>query len=149
MTATTPLITGTTLAVLPWPDPEDPAWGHDPRDTYVERFWLGILGPSTVWLLRRFADGFDHWPSGYEIDLLETAAALGLAPSTSRNSPLGRTLQRCCTFDLASPHRWGLSVRRRLPSLSAHHLQRLPTSLQSAHHDWRTERRTPATSSGG
>jgi hypothetical protein len=138
--AATLALPASTLAVLPWPEPEDLTWGHDPRDPYVERFWLGILGPSTVWLLRRFADGFDHWPSGFEIDLLETAAALGLAPSTARNSPLGRTLQRCCTFDLATPHRWGLSVRRRLPSLAPRHLQRLPASLQAAHRTWMAER---------
>jgi hypothetical protein len=143
---TAPLdLPSTTLAILPWPDPEQTTWGHDPRDAYVERFWLGILGPSTVWLLRRFADGFDHWPTGYEIDLLETAAALGLAPSTARHSPLGRTLHRCCTFDLAAPHRWGLCVRRRIPTLAAHHLQRLPSSLQTAHRDWMAAPVAPVT----
>jgi hypothetical protein len=30
--------------------------GFDPRSSYVED-WLGILGPSTTWLLRRLAAG--------------------------------------------------------------------------------------------
>ncbi|MDQ6911186.1 MAG: hypothetical protein M3Z84_10475, partial [Actinomycetota bacterium] len=36
-----------TLAIRPWPDGVIDALGHDPRSQYVERFWLGILGPST------------------------------------------------------------------------------------------------------
>jgi hypothetical protein len=38
----------TILPVRPWPDPVIDALGHDPRSAYVERFWLGILGPSTT-----------------------------------------------------------------------------------------------------
>ena len=33
------------LFVAPWPDPVIDQVGHDPRSVYVERFWLGILGP--------------------------------------------------------------------------------------------------------
>ena len=39
-----------TLAIRPWPDPVIDAVGHDPRSSYVEHFWLGVLGPSTTWL---------------------------------------------------------------------------------------------------
>ena len=45
------------VAVEAWPDPVVDELGHDPRSTYVERFWLPVLGPSTVWFLRRVADG--------------------------------------------------------------------------------------------
>ena len=34
--------------VEPWPDPVIDELGHDPRSAYVERFWLPVLGPSTV-----------------------------------------------------------------------------------------------------
>src|SRR5690349_17318456 len=64
------------LIVLPWPDPVVDAVGHDPRSPYVEHFWLGILGPSTTWLLRRMAAQFDTQPDGFELDLHETAGAL-------------------------------------------------------------------------
>ena len=42
-----------TLPIRPWPDPLIEALGFDPRSAYVEQYWLGILGPSTTWLLRR------------------------------------------------------------------------------------------------
>ena len=41
----------------PWPDDVIDALGFDPRSPYVERFWLGVIGPSTTWLLRRIAAG--------------------------------------------------------------------------------------------
>jgi len=34
------------LRVEAWTDPVVDRVGHDPRSTYVERFWLGVLGPS-------------------------------------------------------------------------------------------------------
>ena len=33
------------LTVQPWPDPVIDAVGHEVRSPYVERFWLGLLGP--------------------------------------------------------------------------------------------------------
>ena len=45
----------TTLRVTRWHDPIVDERGYEPRSGYVERFWLGILGPSTTLLLRRFA----------------------------------------------------------------------------------------------
>ena len=35
-----------TLFVVPWGDPVIDTVGYDPRAVYVERFWLGILGPT-------------------------------------------------------------------------------------------------------
>src|ERR671933_2368459 len=67
-----------TLPVRPWPDGVIDALGHDPRSVYVERFWLGILGPSTTWLLRRLAAGLEAEPAGFSLSLPDTAQALGL-----------------------------------------------------------------------
>ncbi len=36
------------LTVEAWPDPVIDQLGHDPRSAYVERFWLGVLGPSRI-----------------------------------------------------------------------------------------------------
>ena len=108
----------TTLIILPWPDPVVDPVGYDPRSPYVEQFWLGVLGPTTVWLLRRLASGFDAYPDGFEIDIVETAAALGLAATASRNGPFARTVSRCVQFGMAHESGWGLAVRRRLPPLS-------------------------------
>ena len=46
--ATPPASPPATLMIRPWPDGVIDALGHDPRSTYVEQFWLGILGPATV-----------------------------------------------------------------------------------------------------
>jgi hypothetical protein len=122
--------------VLPWNDPLVEAVGHDPRSAYVELFWLGILGPSTTWLLRRLAAGFEVYPDGFQLDLEETAKALGLAAAGGRHSPFARALQRSVQFGMAQPHTGGLLVRRMLPPLSHRHAARLPEAVQRAHDAW-------------
>jgi hypothetical protein len=124
-----------TVVLRPLVDPTVDATGFDPRSSYVEHFWLGILGPSSVWLLRRVALGFDTWPDGFELDVHETADALGLAAG-HRNSTFTRTVQRIVQFGMARLGDDGLYVRRRLPPLSPRHLNRLPASLRDAHRAW-------------
>ena len=41
------------IRVTPWHDPVVEAVGYDPRSPYVERFWLALLGPSTMRLFTR------------------------------------------------------------------------------------------------
>ena len=125
-----------TIVVLPWNDPVVDPLGFDPRSVYVEQFWLGILGPSSVWMLRRVAAGFDVWPDGFELDLVETATCLGLASTGGRHSPFSRTLQRLISFGMAQPASFGLAVRRKLPPLTQRQLTRLPESVRVAHHEW-------------
>ena len=45
-----------TIRVERWTDPVVDRRGHDPRSLYVERFWLGAIGPSATWIMRRLAD---------------------------------------------------------------------------------------------
>jgi hypothetical protein len=126
-----------TLDIVPWRDPVFEATGHDPRSAYVERFWLGILGPSVTWLLRRFARGLEEHPSGFRINLADTGRALGLGESISRNSTTQRTITRACQFGLAQrqgPDR--LAVRTHVPELTRRQLSRLPESVQAAHAAW-------------
>lgn len=127
----------TTLEIHPWPDAVIDAVGHDPRSSYVETFWLGILGPSTTWLLRRFARGFEASPAGFTLPLDDTARALGLATSASRHSAFTRALTRCVQFDLAQQRGDDvLAVRRKVPPLNRRQVIRLPDDLQRAHKDW-------------
>ena len=93
-----------TLSVEIWADPVIDQLGHDPRSAYVERFWLPIPGPSSVWLLRRIADGLDHNPEGFDLDLVATAQSLGVGMRGGRNAPLLRTVERCCRFGAARMH---------------------------------------------
>lgn len=88
------------VGVLPWIDPEVDAIGHDPRSLYVERFWLGILGPSATWLLRRVAGRFDESPNGFSLSLPETARALGLSETGGRHSPFMRAFTRLVQFHM-------------------------------------------------
>jgi hypothetical protein len=129
-----------TLTVTPLVDDVIDALGHDPRSHYVETYWLGTLGPSTTWLLRRLVAGFDTEPEGYELSLSATATALGLGSKGGRHSPFVRALSRCVQFDMAQPHGdTGLAVRRKIPPLNRRQVQRLPPALQESHARWQQE----------
>lgn len=125
-----------TLIVRPWFDPVVDDDGHDPRSRYVETFWLGVLGPTATWLVRRLVAGFDRSPDGYELDLVVTADAMGLSYVAGRSSPFARALQRCTMFGAAHVVPGGLAVRRRLPDVAHRHLRRMPEELQAAHAEW-------------
>lgn len=121
------------LRLEAWPDPVIDELGHDPRSDYVERFWLPVLGPSTVFLLRHLARRLEQEPAGTELCLDELAAALGLGARPGRNSPFSRTLARAVDFEMARLHPGCLYVRRALPTLAHRHLARLPDSLRAEH----------------
>src|SRR5271156_547750 len=131
------------LTVRPWPDELIDSLGFDPRSPYVERFWLGVLGPSAAWLLRRIAAAYDAAPDGFELSLGETARALGLGDRGGRNSPFLRTVNRMIQFELAQvtgPTGAGeLAVRRRLPPLSRRQIVRLSPDIQAAHERWQSD----------
>ncbi|MDQ3176623.1 MAG: hypothetical protein M3Q72_03630 [Actinomycetota bacterium] len=113
--------------------------GHDPRSDYVELFWLGILGPSPTWLVRRVVMRFAQDPNGFEVDCAEMAAELGLAAGKGWASTFGRAIQRCVMFGIAAPLEHGVvgwSFRRRLPTVAARHVARLPERIAAMHADW-------------
>lgn len=125
------------LHIEPWPDPVVDRVGHDPRSAYVERFWLGVLGPSTTLLMRRLATELDRRPAGFDLDLAETSRALGLGGNGGRHSAFMRALDRTTTFRLARRSgRHGLQVRRHLPPLTRGQLKKLPATIQDAHDEW-------------
>jgi hypothetical protein len=124
------------LGILPWHDPVVDARGYAPRSDYVETFWLGTLGPTATWLLRRLDAGFDEHPEGYELDLADTARSLGLGFSPHPSNPFTKAITRCTIFGLAQFVGEALAVRRRVPPLPQRHLQRLPAPLQAAHVLW-------------
>ena len=125
------------LAVRPWVDAVIDEVGHDVRSAYVERFWLNILGPSSLWLIRRLVHGLDGAPDGYDLDLSQTAVELGLGHHSGRNSPFVRSIERCCRFgatELREPAT--LLVRRKLPPLTRAQVERLPDALRTEHQLW-------------
>src|SRR5438445_13778465 len=145
MSITVPEAATATLTVRPWPDPVIDAVGHDPRSRYVEQFWLGVLGPSTTWLLRRLAAELEAQPAGFDLPLSDTARALGLGDKGGKHSPFVRALGRCVQSELARPDgETALAVRRKIPPLSRRQVMRLPATLQEAHLRWQDdELKTP------
>lgn len=127
----------TELRVDVWEDPVIDSLGHDPRSHYVEQYWLGVLGPSTTWLLRHLADRLDAEPDGFQLDLRETAVALGLGMREGRHSPFLRAIDRACQFGLARrPDATMLHARRRIPPVTQGQLKRLPSRIQDQHAAW-------------
>lgn len=121
------------LTIEAWEDPVVDRLGHDPRSRYCERFWLPVLGPSTVCLLRHLVARLEADPERCQIDLAETARALGLGERSGRNGPFARTVARAVDFDMARLHASTLAVRRRLPPLPRRHLARLPEAARIEH----------------
>ena len=129
-----------TVFIRPWVDDVIDSLGFDPRSTYAETFWLGILGPSTTWLIRRMVAGLEDHPEGYEMRLAETARSLGLGERGGRHSPFLRAVTRTVQFELARPEEDGvLAIRRKVPPLNRRQLLRLPPALQSAHAEWQAQ----------
>lgn len=125
------------LTIVPWPDPVIDRVGHDPRSAYVERFWLGILGPSTTWLLRHLAAELDLHPEGFVLSLPECARALGLGEKGGRHSPFARAIMRSCQFGMARADSDAeLAVRRKVPPLTRRQAESLPEPRRSAHAAW-------------
>ena len=127
----------TAIRVTPWPDPVLDVIGHDPRSWYAETFWLPTLGPTSLLLLRHLADRFEIDPSGVDLPVADTAAALGLGAREGQNSPLVRSLGRLHQFELACPENdSAIAVRRSLPPVHRRHVRRLPAALQAKHAEW-------------
>jgi len=126
------------IRVTPWPDPVLDVLGHDPRSWYAETFWLPTLGPTALLLMRHLADRFERTPEGVDLPVADTAAALGLGPRDSQNSPLMKSLARLHQFELActDDESTTISVRRSLTPVQRRHVRRLPAPLQARHAEW-------------
>jgi hypothetical protein len=125
------------LLVRPWTDPIVDQVGHDARSAYVERFWLGVLGPSATWFLRYVADRFDLEPDGFDLDLALCAASIGLGRHRGPTAAFPRMLNRCCQFNVArTTGPASIEVRRNLTPLSQRQVAKLSHALQAEHTRW-------------
>lgn len=120
--------------ILPLDDPIEDANNFDPRSAYAATFWLPVLGPSTMWLMRKMADRFDLEPDGFEIDLLETSHALGIMSSGGKNNAFQRALNRAVSFHMGRTiDGRTIAIRRFMPQLHQGQINRLPPRLQRQH----------------
>lgn len=145
MYPTAPDLTGRTeVFVLPQLDPSADPHGFDPRSHYAEQFWLPILGPSTLWLLRRLAQRFDVEPNGFRLDLHELSASLGIrSKAGGRNTTFHRSIERLVTFNMGRTiDDETISVRRIMPPLHSGQVRRLSPGQQQRHADVLTQRET-------
>lgn len=142
MYPTAPDLTGRTDAyILPWADPSVDGVGHDPRSQYAETFWLPILGPSTLWLLRHVAMRFDVEPEGFTLDLDEASSALGIRSKGGRNNAFQRSIGRSIGFSMGRVvDDATLEVRRVMPWLHGGQVRRLSTRRQRLHQQARDHR---------
>jgi hypothetical protein len=125
------------LTVIGWPDEMIDRLGHLTHSEYVERYWLGVIGPTATWLLRRLSAELQVSPDGFCLNLPECAAEVGIGLRGGQNSPFIKALGRLCQFELAQLQPGGvLAVRLHVPSLSKRHLMRLPEHLQRRHDEW-------------
>ena len=128
------------LHVSLWSDPVIDQLGHDPRSTYVERFWLPILGPTTTLLMRRLAHSLEAEPDGFDLALLDTATALGLGTKGGRNSPFLRAISRAVKFKIVRLDGSDtLAVRPKIPPLTRVQVDRLPLAVRDEHERWQVE----------
>jgi hypothetical protein len=132
-----PDLSGRTEAfILPYLDDEVAASGFDPRSHYAESFWLPILGPSTLWLLRSVANRFDVEPDGFTMQLEEASASIGIRSNGGRNNAFQRSLHRLVGFNMGrTVDEQTLEVRRVMPILHAGQVRRLSPRLQRQHHE--------------
>ncbi len=122
------------IQISAWIDPTIESLGFDPRSSYVEHFWLPILGPSCIFLLRRLAYAFDLDTATQEVSLRDISFEIGLGSPKGFGNSITKTLNRCIQFDMAKLQPNGsLSVRRSLPPLNQRQLARLPNELQDLH----------------
>jgi hypothetical protein len=116
--------------------------GFDAQSSYVEQFWLPVLGPATTWLIRHLNTRLDRDGEGTVIEAALTARALGLGPHSGRHAPFLRSIRRALDYDLigleehnelAAVSEATLLVRRLLPPLSERLADRLPAGLALEH----------------
>jgi hypothetical protein len=131
-----PVLPDPILRIEPWDDPVVDRIGYPLRSDYVEQFWLGVLGPTSTWLLRRFDTVLGRHPAGFDLDLATLAGSLGLHFDPGQAGPFGRSIHRCVIFGLAQPIGSRLAVRRNAPPLSVRQVARLPQALRASHDRW-------------
>lgn len=138
-----------TLHFEAWDDPTIDELGHDVLDhdtpagqpPYCETFWLPVIGPTTLLLLRRANQHLQvERDASVPTELLPKS--LGLGSGIGRSSRLADTIARAERFGLARLDRQGehLEVRTHLPPLNNGLQKQLPEPLRALHQHLYTAR---------
>jgi hypothetical protein len=119
------------LRFEPWSQTHFDRWGSEPRSTYVERFWLPVVGPSSLVLARDIAAGFESSNGAYSVSASHQAAAIGVS-----ESQLHRVLDRLVQFGLAKhvdPNT--VALRTAWPVIGTGAIRQLTPPLRQQHCD--------------
>jgi hypothetical protein len=128
--------------------------GYDAQSSYVEQFWLPVLGPSTILLIRHLNIRLERDGEGVILETALTARALGLGEHPGRRAPFLRAVRRAIDFDLISVGERDekspeteipLLVRRLIPLLSKRLAERLPEPIAREHRCALTQSETEET----
>jgi hypothetical protein len=113
-------------------DPVLDEHGSHVTSRYCETFWLPVIGPSALWLLRHAAI---HTEQGaYTVDVDTLARSIGLGGAHGAHAPIVRTLNRLDDFrGGVGGWRTTWALRTHLPPLTARQAERLPEPLRAAH----------------
>lgn len=121
------------LWIEAWPDPLVEALGHTPGSAYSRRWWLPIIGPSTLLAAERLTQELAEHPDGFRLDVDLLGRSLGVGGRGGRHSTIVRTLTRLTQFGLARYHPGPtalLRVRTVWPPLTRRQLERVPDGLE-------------------
>ncbi len=104
------------------------------RSFYLERFWLGILGPSSTWLLRMILMELEQSDNFKLMSAEELCLRMGLSANTSWNSPFSRSLRRLLDFKLAKQFGLGhIAICQYVPPLSCRQIKSLTAESLNIH----------------
>lgn len=139
-----PVVSVIDVAAMACNDDEPDLVGHDLRSVYVERFWLGTLGPSSTWLLGMLAYGLGSAPTGFVMNASARRTMFG-GERFQRNSAFAKAVDPLTLFPLAlTPDAAENAVRRFVPWLTRRNLVRLPLELRHEHLACDAQRLGPA-----
>jgi len=127
------------LDVEVWIDPVIDQLGHDPHSAYVEQYWLPIVGPSSILLIRKLATNLNANPTGFSFSAAQWAVELGVGSRGGTNGTFWRSIERICRFGAARRQGQLLLVRRKLSPLTSRQVSRLPPELRRSHNAWAAE----------
>ncbi len=125
---------GGAITLCSWDDPLTSGAGYPVQSRYAELFWLPLLGPSSLLLLRRTDQLLSVGAKPVTMDLAELAHSLGLGPTGQHGSLLSRTIKRCCDFHVARLQGDStLEIKRKLAPLTDRQIGHLPDALRQLH----------------
>ncbi len=115
-----------------WKDPIVDAHGQPARSEYVENYWLPVIGPTGLLILRRL-DQLIGDRDTMPVDLSAMAESMGLSYRVDKETPFGRALKRLEMFGLAHRHATVTHVRLMVPTVPDRYSKRWSQDLQDRH----------------